>query len=95
MQNKDNMTPAQARMRFILWDPNDGRIPLDGGKVATAGLLGVVGADNVYLTSYAGYPDGRRPIDLEIGQRIAGVKYSLSGSKGTYDVYRVDDAEAP
>ena len=83
--------------RFILWDPRDGYprfdAEVDPPKCVSDGLLGRVGADNVYLTVYAEYPDEKRPQDLEIGQAIAGVGFSLSGGKGSYDIVRVADAD--
>ena len=32
-------------------------------------------------------------INFKIGERIKGVKFSLSGEHGIYDIYRVEDAE--
>lgn len=76
--------------RFILWDPKDGGPRLDEeGKIVSDGVLGRLGEGNVYLTTYGEYPDDRRPKDLDIGERIAGVRYSLSKSSGIYDIYRV------
>lgn len=77
--------------KFILWDPRDNFRPRedDDGNVVSDGVLGRMTQDNVYLTAYAEYPDNRRPADLEVGESIKGVTYSLSGSRGVYDVYRV------
>lgn len=76
--------------RFILWDPKDGDPRHDEeGSITSAGLVGPIGADNAFLAAYAAYPDARRPRDLQVGERIRGVRYSLSGSVGSYDVHRV------
>ncbi len=77
--------------RFILWDPSDGDPRRgDNSEWLTSGLLGVIDEGNVYLTVYPKYPDARRPGDLAVNERIQGVEYSLSGSKGSYDVYRIE-----
>jgi hypothetical protein len=77
-------------MRFILWDPKDGNPRKDEeGNINTDGILGKMGPDNAYLTAYPVYPDETRPRDLSVGGRIVGVKYSLSGGKGYYDIIRV------
>jgi hypothetical protein len=67
--------------RFIIWDPSDGnpRREEDGAFISD-GATGRIGMDNVYLTTYPKYRDGeeKRPKDLEVGERIQGVIYSLS-----------------
>lgn len=80
--------------RFILWNLKDGATPprSEDGSIATSGALGECHASSVYLTTYAIFPDHTRPVDLDIGGRIQGVMYNLSGSKGTYDIYRVSDS---
>lgn len=86
---------CQDAMRFILWDPKDNYRPMtdeDGNKIISDGILGRVAHNNVYLTSYAEYPDNKRPVDLKIGQHIKGVHYRLSGEHGIYDIYRVENA---
>lgn len=78
--------------RFILWDNNDGHVRVDeDGDIISDGVIGRVGIDNVYLTTYGQYPESevRRPGDLAVGERIQSVRYSLSGGSGYYDVYRV------
>ncbi len=77
---------------FILWDPKDGEPPRnEDGSYLTSGCIGVIPADNVYFRAYAVYPGRKRPGDLEhVGDRICGVKYSLSGEKGVYDIHRVE-----
>jgi len=77
--------------KFILWDPKDNFRPRedDEGSITSDGVLGRVTVGNVYLTTYGEYPDERRPADLKVGDSIKGVKYSLSGSRGVYDIYRV------
>ena len=78
-------------MKFILWDRKDGHRPRldDDGNVDSDGILGRIGSDNVYLTTYARYPGNMRPNDLEVGAAIRSVSFSLSGSSGSYDIYRV------
>jgi hypothetical protein len=78
--------------KFILWDKRDGTGSpgLDGdGSIVSDGVVGRVEISNAYLTSYGSYPDDKRPSDLEIGDCIENVTYSLSGSLGEYDIYRV------
>lgn len=75
---------------YILWDPRDGSVTRDNGVIVSGGILGVVTEDNVYLTCYAGYTDGRTHRDLKVGEALHGVKYNLSGSVGYYDIYRVE-----
>jgi hypothetical protein len=81
-------------MRYILWNPRDGE-PLtdEGGNVSSDGIIGRVGRDNVYVKTYAAYAEGtERDADgspvLEVGG-FAVADFSLSGSRGTYRVYRV------
>ena len=73
---------TEHRLRS-LWD--------ELGQLQTEGVLGLIDEDNCYLTAYPRWPDKeeRRPKDLEVGESIKGVVYSLSGSSGIYDVYRV------
>ena len=80
-----------AEDRFVLWDKKDGFAPRtdDDGNITSDGVLGRVDEWNVYLSTYAQYPGDKRPHQLEVGERIENVTFSLSGSKGTYDVYRV------
>lgn len=91
--------------KYILWSRLDATWPLgegesrlgDGGprvdaqgQIMSDGVIGRVTEGNCYLAAaYAQWPDTRRPRDLEVGECIRGVVYALSGSKGTYDVYRV------
>jgi hypothetical protein len=80
-------------MKFIIWDPRDNYRPRtdeEGNEIVSDGLLGRVGEDNVYLTTYAEYPRGRRHTDLAVGECVKGVHFRLSGEHGVYDVYRVD-----
>jgi hypothetical protein len=90
--------------KFIIWDPRDedppGRGPRrdEDGNITSDGLIGRVGEDNVYLTAYAGYTGRtakpgedwktRTHRDLEVGE-WTGADFSLSGSKGHYQVWRV------
>jgi hypothetical protein len=80
--------------RYIIWDPRDGEPRTDGdGEITSDGVIGRIGRDNVYLRGYAKYADGTEygpdgaPV-LEPGQ-FAVAEFGLSGSKGTYRVYRV------
>lgn len=59
----------------------------DGGHSTNGILGGPIPVENAYLSAYAVYP-GPHPETLEIGQRTKAT-FSLSGSKGTYDVVRV------
>lgn len=73
---------------FIIWDQKDGEPRRgDDGEFLTDGIIGRVGADNVYVRGYAAYREGDHE-SLEVGQ-FAVADFSLSGSKGTYRVYRV------
>jgi hypothetical protein len=85
------MSNNEEQKRFILWDKADSYVPRidENGKIMSDGLLGRLNEGNVYLTTYASYPDKKRPADLEVGGCIPNVQFSLSGSSGTYDVYRV------
>jgi len=77
--------------KYILWDPRDGdpRRTEDGAFISD-GIIGRITLDNVYLGVYAQWPDDAPSVQsLEVGQRIENVRYSLSGSSGSYDVYRV------
>jgi hypothetical protein len=78
--------------RFILWSRVDGPNPPrdERGNFLTSGSIGWVGVENVYLLTYAKYPDGRRPEHLELGESIPNVVFSLSAERGEYDVYRVE-----
>ena len=77
--------------RFILWDKKDSHAPrtADDGNITSDGVLGRVDEWNVYLTTYARYPGEKRHHQLEVGERIENVTFSLSGSTGIYDIYRV------
>lgn len=80
-------------MKFIIWDPRDGMRPTsdEEGNIIASGAIGRVGPDNVYLTTYGARPENApRYEDLPVGGCVRGVQFSLSGSKGTYDVYRVE-----
>lgn len=77
---------------FILWDRKDGPNPPrdEAGEILTSGVLGRLGRGNVYLTTYGARPDGSKTYDeLELGEAVRNVRFSLSGSSGEYDVYRV------
>jgi len=78
--------------RFILHSPlHHGYLPLrdEEGNVIGDGAIGRVGLSNVYLRTYAVWPDHHRPEQLEVGECIKGVEYRLSGGHGSYDIYRV------
>ena len=79
-------------MKFILWSRREGMQPTrnEEGRIISDGIIGRVTEDNAYLRAYPEYPDERRPWDLPVGFCIEEVKYSLSGSKGTYDIWRVE-----
>lgn len=73
----------RSKMKFKIVDPGQ-------SAGSTDGAIGVVGPDNAYIKTYAVYPDMKRPTDLDVGEKIANVKYSLSGSIGFYDIVRVE-----
>ena len=83
--------------QFILWDRNDARDPgyngpsfsEDGTEIITSGVLGRVGINNVYLTTYAEYPGDERPCDLAVNERIKDVHFSLCGGSTVVDIWRV------
>lgn len=82
------MADQKDPRRFILWDSHrDGELRYPDEN--SDGILGRLSLDNVYLSTYAKYPEGRRPEDLEVGEHIIDVSFSLSGEHGLYDVYRV------
>ena len=72
-------------MKFIIADPKD-----DGPWPLYAGVIGPIGPSNVYLTAYAKYPTSQRPSDLNVGESIIGVQFSLSGQRNTYTIRRVE-----
>lgn len=75
--------------KFIVWDPRDGHVRYDDeGTPISDGVIGRVGEDNVYLTTYADYGNNPRHTSLEVGQMTEAV-FSLSGSKGYYQIHRV------
>lgn len=76
-------------MKFIVWDEKIGPVPRseDGGYM-TSGLMGVIEEENVYLKSYAHYPE-KRPTELEVHERCTAT-FGLSGSKGTYKIIRIE-----
>ena len=81
---------SDSEKRFILWDPKDGEPRKQDGEFISDGVLGRVGLDNAYIRIYPEFPEGtNRPENLEVGESILEVTYRLSGSKGTYDIYRV------
>ena len=94
--------------RFILWDQRDcdGRGPRrdEEGRITSDGLLGRLGPSNCYLKTYAanlrrdsltaegGYKTATLE-DLEInGHEPVIADFSLSGERGTYEIYRLSDA---
>lgn len=87
---------AETEPQFILWDRADGPVPKDAsGEIRTSGLTGRIGPDNCYLSVYARNlrsemgPVGRGCLfELEVGDKLT-ADFALSGSKGTYEIYRV------
>lgn len=83
-----------SEKKFIIWDTRDGNgLPRvdDDGQIVSEGVLGRITENNVYLRAYPRWPEGAKPVsELEVGEAIKNVKYSLSGSSGYYDVYRVE-----
>lgn len=81
-------------MRFIIWDPREGDPPrTSDGDFNTSGLIGWLEINNVYLRTYAVWPDGFSADSLKalgVGQCVRGVMWRLGDTKGTYDVYRVE-----
>lgn len=80
-------------MKFIIWDNRDHYRPRqdDDGAITSDGLLGRLDKDNVYIRTYAQYPEGsKRVTELSVGESISGVKFQLAGQTGVYDIYRVE-----
>lgn len=77
--------------QFILWDEADGRPRKnEDGDWMSDGLVGRIGIGNAYLAAYGVRPEGAPAYDdLEVGEAVHDVVFSLSGSKGRYSVYRV------
>lgn len=77
--------------KFIIWDPKDGDPRRnDSGEFISDGIIGRVGIHNAYMEIYAEFPEDAKPLkDLEVGEAVRNVKYSLSGTSGIYDIYRV------
>ena len=69
-------------MRFVIVKPGEPH-----GN--TAGLIGVVSVDNVYINTYPKILTGKQPKDLAVDERTR-VEYNLSGTKGEYDIARVE-----
>jgi len=86
MQSKD-------RRRFILWSHDCGHYPLrdqDGNSIVADGVVGRITIDNAFLTMYC--CASRQDLEaLPVGHMIPQVEYTLCGSRGQYDIYRVDD----
>lgn len=89
---------SESEKRFIIWDKRDAMgvgstgHPRrdDDGNIISDGIVGRVGFANAYMTIYPELPEGAKPPNaLEVGECIEGVKYSVSGSRGVYDIYRV------
>jgi hypothetical protein len=77
-------------MKFIIWDARDGEPQRnEQGEFLSAGLIGVVGPDNAYISIYANYDDDTSAKELKVGQ-FAVARFNLSGSSGIYRVYRVE-----
>jgi len=78
-----------SRSKYILWDTRkDGVLRYPDSD--TVGILGKLTLDNVYISTYAQYPDGKHARNLQVGEHIKDVKFTLSGGKGLYDIYRVE-----
>lgn len=91
-ESYERWTHDAGKSKYILWDPKDGDPTRYGdGQIVSSGLMGEITADNVYLSLYAVYPADQPCIhSLAVGECIRGVQYNLSGSKGVYDIYRVE-----
>lgn len=78
-------------MKFIIWDSKDGNPRTPEGSWVSGGLLGEIDPENVYLRVYARRPEGSQPFEaLAVGECVRNVEFTLSASKGTYDVYRTE-----
>lgn len=80
---------TQHQPMFIITEPFEPirRSEIDG-SILNSGLMGEMGADNVYLAAYAVIGDGaKRPADLRVGERTE-ARFSLSGSSGIYHIIR-------
>lgn len=78
--------------RFILWSRLTSHEPPrdQEGNITTSGCLGELTEDNVYLKAYANYRQCTKRLDeLEVGECVQNVIFSLSGEHALYDIYRV------
>jgi len=76
-------------MQYIIWDQKDGwPTRNEEGGYTTAGILGILGPDNVYLTTYADYGDNKRHTELDLNEWTT-ARFRLSGESKEYRIYRV------
>jgi hypothetical protein len=78
--------------KFIIVPTGSKLMRDEEGNIISDGVIGRITEYNCYLTAYPKWPEENeylRPRDLKIGECIKKVEYSLSGSCGLYDVYRV------
>jgi len=103
--NNDTDT-NNANRRYIIWDSRRDGDPRrdEDGRIISDGIIGRVSADNCYMTTYA---CNKRRVDVSGGELPRTLDaldendyhplladFSLSGSKSTYEIYRVSDAGA-
>jgi hypothetical protein len=75
---------------FIIHDTKDKLHHSDNGQIISDGVVGRIGPDNAYLSIYASFPDGSKDLRaLDVGDKILGVSFSMSGGHGVYTVIRV------
>lgn len=86
---RETDAPANAPLYLIVTPGADVHRD-ERGDLNTGGVLGGPVSDrNAYIAAYPAVHDGHPPIaGLAVGERTQAT-YSLSGSRGTYDIVRV------
>jgi hypothetical protein len=82
--------PPETGPRYVIVEPGADVHRDERGDLNTGGVLGgAIGDRNAYIAAYPRIHDGHPPISaLAVGERTQAT-YSLSGSRGTYDIVRV------
>jgi hypothetical protein len=84
------LIPPESGPRYVIVEPGVAVTRDERGDLNTGGVLGGAVSDrNAYIAAYPRIHDGHKPVrELAIGERTQAT-YSLSGSRGTYDIVRV------